>query len=168
MGDLHCRTNVQGRGKVPSSNSETLEITSVLDETVQWFKLIWTEKGGPTVSEPKDPGLGPPLITRLVTVLTSKSPATFGDRDWRAGSHSIFRKRAGIEVVETDAARAPKPGPRIMRHDLTDIDRRISVLDHRVTEQAGGLSNAGLSTHGVVTKLSGNGGFYGPNHHISG
>ena len=46
-----------------------VEITSVLDEKAQRFKLIWAEKGGPAVKEPSRRGFGTQLIERSLARL---------------------------------------------------------------------------------------------------
>ena len=52
------------------SNAEGhVEITSVLDEKAQRFKLIWAEKGGPAVKEPLKRGFGTQLIERSLARL---------------------------------------------------------------------------------------------------
>ena len=52
------------------SNAEGhVEITSVLDEKAQRFKLIWAEKGGPAVKEPPKHGFGTQLIERSLARL---------------------------------------------------------------------------------------------------
>jgi len=52
------------------SNAEGhVEITSVLDEKEQRFKVIWTEKGGPAVKEPTERGFGTQLVERSLARL---------------------------------------------------------------------------------------------------
>ena len=52
------------------SNAEgRVEITSVLYEKAQRFKLIWAEKGGPTVKEPTKRSFGTQLIERSLARL---------------------------------------------------------------------------------------------------
>ena len=52
------------------SNAEgRVEITSVLYEKAQRFKLIWAEKGGPTVKEPARRSFGTQLIERSLARL---------------------------------------------------------------------------------------------------
>jgi two-component sensor histidine kinase len=52
------------------SNTEGhVEITSVLDEKAQRFKLIWAEKGGPAVKEPPRRNFGTQLIERSLARL---------------------------------------------------------------------------------------------------
>lgn len=46
-----------------------VEITSMLDEKAQRFKLIWAEKGGPTVKEPARRNFGTQLIERSLARL---------------------------------------------------------------------------------------------------
>jgi two-component sensor histidine kinase len=46
-----------------------VEITSVLDEEAQRFKLIWTERDGPLVVEPSRRGFGTKLIERSLARL---------------------------------------------------------------------------------------------------
>ncbi len=52
------------------SNSEgRVEITSMVDEEAQRFKLIWVEKGGPAVTEPPKRGFGTRLVERSLARL---------------------------------------------------------------------------------------------------
>ena len=52
------------------SNAEGhVEITSVLDEKAQRFKLIWAEKGGAAVKKPPKHGFGTQLIERSLARL---------------------------------------------------------------------------------------------------
>jgi two-component sensor histidine kinase len=46
-----------------------VEITSILDEEAQRFKLIWAEKGGPVVTEPAKRGFGTRLVERSLARL---------------------------------------------------------------------------------------------------
>jgi two-component sensor histidine kinase len=46
-----------------------VEITSILDEEAQRFKLIWAEKGGPVVTVPAKRGFGTQLVERSLARL---------------------------------------------------------------------------------------------------
>ncbi len=52
-----------------SNTTGRIEITSVVDEKAQRFKLTWTEKGGPPVREPTRRSFGTRLINRLADQL---------------------------------------------------------------------------------------------------
>jgi two-component sensor histidine kinase len=54
-------TNAVKYGSLSTAEGR-VEITSVLDEKAQRFKLIWAEKDGPTVKEPSRRGFGTKLI----------------------------------------------------------------------------------------------------------
>jgi two-component sensor histidine kinase len=52
-----------------SNDAGRVEITSVLDEEAEHFRLIWAEQGGPPVAEPSKRGFGTKLIERSLARL---------------------------------------------------------------------------------------------------
>ena len=91
-----------------------VEIKSILDETAQRFKLIWEEKGGPVVKEPKRRSTSfSPISRHSAGSISRSTEITFGQGNCSKPASGPYETRAPSSSVRlsvrfgTDSAMTP-------------------------------------------------------------